>query len=325
MAAKVRDGDYYVPEYQRNLVWDQRTKSRFIESVMIGLPIPFLFLWQDEEGKFEIVDGSQRLRTLTEFIDDKHRLNGLELLTDSNGFYYSDFEPSRQRRFKAQSIRGIILDTDTPPDVRTEMFSRINTSGKPANEAEIRRGSLPGPITDMINDLAENEEFVRMTPLSQKRVASREREELVARFFAYLSGFEDSRGELFGYGDQPKRFIYDYVSAENRRAQANPSLVADHRRRFLNTVRFVARVFPNGFLKIGGRIQVPRARYEAIAIGSALAIRATPELFERTVDVSCWISGQEFTSVTTSDGANVRSKLVNRVRFVASKLKGERA
>ena len=321
LAAKVRDGEYYVPEYQRNLVWDAKTKSRFIESVLIGLPIPFLFLWQDEEGKFEIVDGSQRLRTLTEFIDNKHRLGGLELLTESNGFYYLDFDPSRRRKFNAQSIRGIILDSDTPPSVRTEMFSRINTSGKPANEAEIRRGSLPGPITDMICELAERKEFIQMTPLSDKRIASREREELVVRFFAYLSGFEDDRGELFGYTDQPKRFIYEYVSSENNRAKENTDLVVKNRDRFLTTIRFVSRVFPTGFLKVEGRRQVPRARYEAIAIGSALAIGVYPELLSRAVDVSSWINDEGFGLVTTSDGANVRSKLVNRVRFVEARLK----
>ena len=320
LAAKVRNGEYYVPVYQRNLVWDSKTKSRFIESVLIGLPIPFLFLWQDAEGKFEIVDGSQRLRTLAEFIDNKHRLGGLELLTESNGFYYSDFDQSRQRKFNAQSIRGIILDSDTPPSFRTEMFSRINTSGKPANEAEIRRGSLPGPITDLIGELSESEVFTRMTPLSEKRIMSREREELVVRYFAYLSGFENARGELFGYTDQPRKFIYDYVSSENRRADENPDLVDNHRERFLSTLGFVSRVFPTGFLKVGGRKQVPRARYEAIAIGSALAIESCPELLSRSVDVRGWITGDEFGSVTTSDGANVRSKLVKRVRFVASKL-----
>ena len=321
LAAKVRDGEYYVPEYQRNLVWDAKTKSRFIESVLIGLPIPFLFLWQDEEGKFEIVDGSQRLRTLTEFIDNKHRLDGLELLTESNGFYYFDFGPIRRRRFNAQSIRGIILDNDTPPAVRTEMFSRINTSGKPANEAEIRRGSLPGPMTDLIKELAESEAFIQMTPLSDKRIVSREREELVVRFFAYLSGFEDDRGELFGYTDQPKKFIYEYVSRENRRAKENPDLIADHQHRFLTTIEFVARVFPNGFLKAEGRRQVPRARYEAIAIGAALAIEGNPNVLSRDLDVRGWITDKGFNSVTTSDGANVRSKLADRVRFVEARLK----
>ena len=281
-----------------------------------------MFLWQDEEGNFEIVDGSQRLRTLTEFIDGQHRLSGLELLTDANGFYYSDFEQSRQRRFNSQSIRGIILDNDTSPSVRTEMFSRINTGGKTANEAEIRRGSLPGPITDLIKELAENEQFTQMTPLSAKLIASREREELVVRFFAYLAGFEDPRGELFGYKDQPRRYIYDYLNTENLKAVDDGSVVSGHRRRFMDIIGFIDNTFPNGFLKPGGRTQVPRVRYEAISIGSALALADRPELANANLDISAWIDGMDFNQVTTSDGANVRSKLVNRIRYVKEKLCG---
>jgi hypothetical protein len=87
----------------------------------------------------------------------------------------------------AMTIRTIILDTDTDPSTRAEMFARINRTGTIANEAEIRRGSLPGPVTDMIKGLAESDTFVEMTPLTEKAINQREREELVTRFFAYIN------------------------------------------------------------------------------------------------------------------------------------------
>ena len=74
IAEKVRGEEYYVPEYQREMVWDDAIQSRFIESVLIGLPIPFVFLWQDDDGRMEIVDGSQRMRTLRRFTDSELRL-----------------------------------------------------------------------------------------------------------------------------------------------------------------------------------------------------------------------------------------------------------
>lgn len=168
LAKKLRDNEIYVPEYQRNLTWKQAQKSKFIESVLVGLPIPFLFFWQADDGRLEIVDGSQRLRTIREFIDDELRLSELELLPRLNGFRYSDLDRSRQRRFENRSIRGIILDNDTTPVTRSEMFSRINTGGTNANEAEIRRGVLPGPLTDLIVKLAESPRFVRLTPLPKR-------------------------------------------------------------------------------------------------------------------------------------------------------------
>ena len=67
LAGKVGNDQYYVPPYQREFIWNETSQSRFIESILMGLPIPFIFLWQDPDGNHEIVDGSQRLRTLVPF------------------------------------------------------------------------------------------------------------------------------------------------------------------------------------------------------------------------------------------------------------------
>ena len=82
---QLRSEKYYVPDYQRNMVWNDIRQSEFIESVLIGLPIPFLFYYEDSDGKYEIVDGSQRLRTLRRFMDDELKLKKLELLQELNG------------------------------------------------------------------------------------------------------------------------------------------------------------------------------------------------------------------------------------------------
>jgi Protein of unknown function DUF262 len=77
---KLTTNRYYVPEYQRELVWTPPQQAKFIESVLMGLPIPFVFFWQDNDGKLEIVDGSQRLRTIRDFMANKVTLRGLEAL-----------------------------------------------------------------------------------------------------------------------------------------------------------------------------------------------------------------------------------------------------
>lgn len=322
LAQKIRDEEYYVPEYQRELTWKPIQKSRFIESVLIGLPIPFLFFWQDGDGRFEIVDGSQRLRTMREFMDDELKLTKLPLLTNVNGFHFSDLDRSRQRRFQDRSIRGIILDNDTSAATRTEMFSRINTGGTNANEAEIRRGVLPGPITDLIMELGRDPLFEEMTPISASLVNKREREELAVRFLAYASRFQpDPGGPLLpGYQDRPKDFIYDFVEDMNRKAANDADLVESLRGAFKSTLEFVQKNFPNGFLKPEGKTQIPRVRFEAIAIGSALALEVKPELFDEGIDVESWLNTDEFLQVTTSDGANVRRKLINRIEFVRDRL-----
>ena len=316
-------GEYYVPEYQRNFTWQDKQKSRFIESVLIGLPIPFIFFWQDNEGKFEIVDGSQRIRTLKEFLENEHKLGDLEILEELKGFKFRDLLEGRQRKVKTRVIRGILLENDTTAETRTEMFSRINTGGTKANAAEVRRGSLPGPVMDLIVEMSTLPKFIQMTPLSDAVIKRREREEFAARFFAYTDSYQSGidGGNMFeGYRDRPADFIYNSVKSANVRSIDDPLIIQNARTRFIEMLDFVDRVFPNGFQKPNAVRQVPRARYEAIAIGSSIALREQPALAEAQLDISDWINSDEFVTATTSDGANGRSMLEGRINFVRHNL-----
>lgn len=159
---------YFVPEYQRNLAWNDEQKSQFIESLIVGLPIPFLFFYQDKDGRMEIVDGSQRMRSMRAFLKEDLRLRELVFVPELNGFSFDDLPQDRRNKLEDVTIRTIVLDTNTDPSTRAEMFARINRSGTSANEAEIRRGSLPGRATDLIKELAESSQFEEMT-LCQRR------------------------------------------------------------------------------------------------------------------------------------------------------------
>jgi hypothetical protein len=326
---KLNADRYYVPGYQRELVWTPPKKSKFIESVFMGLPIPFVFFWQDADGRMEIVDGSQRLRTIRDFMADKFTLKGLETIPGANGLRHSDLPRSRQLKFAETPIRVIILDNATDAVTRTEMFARINTGGTIANDAEVRRGSLPGPFMDMVIDLAESPQFTALTPISSSLIDKREREELVTRFFAYLNGFDASvtaadggNGDIPTYKEEPRRFYFSYVKLANDAitaeiAQNGTSATADAMRtEFLQMLQFVSSVSPNGFTKSTTGNQVPRVRFESIAVGSALALRADPTLLQRLPDITPMLNSDPFKDATKSDAANVKSKLLGRIRLV---------
>jgi hypothetical protein len=314
LANKVHEGAFVVPAYQREFTWEKERKSRFIESVLMGLPIPFLFFWEMENGDLEIVDGSQRLRTLEEFILGDFRLGPLETLTALSGFRFRDLPTSRQRKTGNRSIRGIVLNEHADEQARFDMFERINTGSKTANEAEIRRGALAGPFMDLVIELAQSEVFVGLAPASAKRAAEREREELVARFFAYGDG-------LTAYRDRPAQFVFDYTKRMNQAMSEDASLVDEYRNRFRTTMSFVKSHFPFGFRRTERSKATTRARFEAIAIGSWLALKDDPDLEPR--DVAVWINSDEFKAVTGSDGANAVARLRERMGFVKSHLQGE--
>jgi hypothetical protein len=314
LAEKMAKGEFVIPEYQREFTWEPLRKSRFIESLIMGLPIPFLFFWEMENGKLEIVDGSQRLRTLQEYVLGGLELSTLEELPSLTGTQFSDLSSSRQRKINNRSIRGIVLNEHADDQARFDMFERINTGSKMANTAEVRRGALRGPFQNLVEELSHLPLFRQLAPVSDKSERERIPEELVTRFFAYGDG-------LNGYRDSPSRFIFEYTKKMNERFASDPELGAHYRDRFLSMLQFVKRVFPNGFSKISNPNSTPRARYEAIAIGSYLAMVERPELAKAAVpDVKPWLESKEFSEVTTSDAANVRSKLQNRIEFVKNAL-----
>ncbi len=317
LALKMQNGDFEVPKYQREFTWEPERRSRFIESLLMGLPIPFLFFWQDpESGKLEIVDGSQRLRTIQEFLLGDLTLGELEVLTHLANFQFKDLTEARQRKVKNISIRGVVLSEHADEHARLELFDRINTGSQIAEPAEVRRGVLRGEYQKLVVSLASNPEFAKIAPVTQKKKDKREREELVTRFFAYGDGLED-------YRDRPSQFIFDYTKKMNAIFKEDPGKSEIYRQRFISMVEFVARNFPWGFRRIPKGKVAPRARFEAIALGSYLALQRRPELSEKQLDITEeWLSGKDLKRVTGSDGANVISKLRERIHFVRDYLLG---
>lgn len=313
LAQKMESKEFEIPPYQREDTWEPERKSRFIESLLMGLPIPFLFFWERPDGKLEIVDGSQRLRTLQQFLSDALEIGEVDQLTELEGLRFSDLPESRQRKIRNRSIRGIVLNENADDQSRFEVFDRINTGPKIANKAEVRRGALIGPFLDLVIELSGDALFAELAPVTKPAVNLREREELVTRFFAYGDGLE-------GYKDRPADFLFAYAKKMNTQLAENPQETEKYRQRFANTMGFCKRVFPLGFKKTLRATETPRTRFEALAIGSQLALTARPDLANETPDTSEWLASQEFLRLTKSGGANPIASLRGRLHFVRDRL-----
>lgn len=317
LASKMQNGEFVVPAYQREYTWEQERKSRFVESLLMGLPIPFLFFWEMPDGRLEIVDGSQRLRAIQEFVIGDLRLSDLEGLTLLSGFKFSELPVGRRRKINNRSIRGIVLNEHADEQSRFDLFDRINTGSKIANTAEVRRGALAGPFMELLTELSETDLFCELAPVSASGVKERQREELVTRFFAYGDG-------LSGYRDRPSEFLFNYVKRMNLLVEEKPEVIIQYRAKFSTTMKFVQSVFPYGFRKSPRATVTPRARFEAIAIGSKLALDTRTDLSpEKVPDVMAWLKDDEFVRVTGSDGANAIARLRERMEFVRNKLLGQ--
>ncbi|ULU24389.1 DUF262 domain-containing protein [Dyella terrae] len=302
--------ELFIPDYQREMIWKEPQQARFIESILLNLPIPYLYVADvtsgENEGRLEIVDGSQRIRTLVRFIGNELQLQRLELLNKLNGFYFDDLPLSRQLRFQRKTMRMIEL-IEVDEEARRQLFDRLNSGGTKLKDMEKRFGSRDGDFMPLIRELAASERFQRLCPVSAVRVKHREYEEMVLRFFAYLDRYQN-------FNKRVDDFLDAYLDEMNAHGfdQAKQVQIFD------NMLSFVEQFFPYGFRKASNNSSVPRIRFEAISVGVALA-----------QDLGCtspadmtWLDSEAFKVLTRSDASNSRPKVINRIHFVRDSLLG---
>ena len=269
------DNELYVPDYQREFIWDNRHQSRFVESLFLGLPVPFIFSAEIKEtGRLEIVDGSQRIRTLAAFMNDELRLSSLQKLTFMNECLYSELPNAMQRLFKNISIRMIVLSSKATEDVRNEMFDRINTSSVPLLPMETRRGVYKGDFTEFVARLAREPRFKKLCPVGIYLENRREEEELILRLFAFREAFPnfnsvESRGV--------SAYLDTYLSKKN--AKFTEEEREELERVFYRLIEYMEKTYPRqGFTKVVNGVGISRPYFEAIAVGVSLALDENPNL-----------------------------------------------
>jgi len=299
------EGLFYIPEYQRAHVWNDEKQSRFIESVVLGLPIPMMFLAEMSDGNLEIVDGVQRISSLDAFLADDLRLQKLDRLDSINGFRFSDLSVPQQKKLRTRALRIVVLDESTSFATRQDIFNRVNTSGEKARPAEVRRGAFQGAFMDFVQDCANDPRFRRVCPISEALVKRREPAELVLRFFAYSDEYASFKHDV-------GKFLDKFVVAHQDKFDGQR-----YQSEFDSVMRFVEENFPAGFAKSKTATSTPRVRFEALSVGVNLALREEPGLVPRDIG---WLHGAEFERLTTTHASNSGPRLRSRVEFVRDHL-----
>lgn len=186
------------PDFQRSSdIWDVTKKSRLIESILLGLPLPSFYFSEDVYSqKLSVIDGLQRLCAIKDFVIDKTlRLKDLQFLHVFEGKGYDDLERPEIRRIKALKISVNTLRKNTPNDVKYIIFQRVNTAGVPLTPQEMRHALNQGPAACFIKQLAELKSFAEATnhSIPSKRMQDRD---FANRFIAFYLGYDDYTGEL---------------------------------------------------------------------------------------------------------------------------------
>lgn len=211
------------PDWQRYYVWSNKQASQLVESLFLRLPIPLIYLAEEQDGTFTVVDGQQRLTALIEFIRNKRvdprksgdvPLTGLEVLTDLNGKTISELSPKDQKFIKNQELSVVRLKAVSDPDLKLTVFRRLNTGSVKLNAQELRNAAFRGPYNDELKKWARNTTFLQLTGRTEPDLRMLD-VEMVLRFCAWLQrGWTSMYGNLGDYLDREMEFGRSYKTKE---------------------------------------------------------------------------------------------------------------
>lgn len=322
---KVQDEIRIDPEYQRLFRWSQEQKSRLVESILLRLPIPPVFFVENEDGRYELIDGLQRISSMIQFIDssqigvDPLILDGCDIIRNLNGVSFNDLPLTLKLQVKRSSVRAVVIKRQSKHFLRYEMFKRLNTGGSLLSPQELRNcsarlfGQRGVKFYDFVIDLSKYPSFVRVTEaLADVEIEKRGREELVLRFFAAKIGSDHYRGNVADWLDAFMEGIlletigFDFGAEEEA---------------FKRTFDAVDRVLgESAFCKfsndrpIGG---LAPAHYEAIAIAFSDEIAKCEQADISVLNeaVTAAKQSQAFRE-NVGPGANNRTKLAGRISAI---------
>ena len=269
------DGELILqPIYQRNFVATDLIASKLIESILLDVPIPVVYLAEEQDGSFSVIDGQQRLTSFLSFLEGKFpdsrpfKLSGLKVLSEVNRKLFVDLDSELQKKIRSTTIHSIIIKKESNPDIKFEIFERLNTGSTKLNEDEIRNTVYRGNYIELLAELSENSIFHGLVKKDnfKKRMIYRG---MILRFFAL------SEKSYINYKSSMKQFSNKELR-DNR--ELSPNKVKEYKARFEHCLDLVKVVFgdmafrrympgDNGAPGKWGETQINMALYDVQMVG----------------------------------------------------------
>jgi len=222
------------PDFQRHFVWDQKKSSRLIESALLDIPIPIIYLSEEKDGKEYVIDGQQRLTAFFSFIDGnfpdgkEFKLSGLKVFTELNRKSFKEMDEELQDKIRYYKIRTITFKRESDPDLKFEIFERLNTGAISLNDQELRNCIYRGPYNELLKELSRDPDFMYLLGLKapDKRMKDIE---LVLRFaafyhFSYLN-YKPPMRKFLNKDMERYQFISNNDATELRNAFKNAVII----------------------------------------------------------------------------------------------------
>lgn len=319
------------PEFQRRDRWDDERRSRFIESIIMNVPIPPVFLGEDEYGKYVVLDGRQRLTTINEFLKNTYRLKKLDVWSELNNASFDELQkrklaPAITRRF----IPAIVVLKESSPIVKYDVFDRLNTGGMIANPMEIRNAIYQGPFNSHLQQLSKDPTFRRLWEIPLDDLQAEKNTlysqmydvELVLRFFAV------SQPQAINL--RFKDYLSEFMDARNKAYKDDPAREREDTRLFTTAVANVWRVFaessfrrPDEHGALTLNKSAPLADAEMVALADVLPTQITEPVAKQIKEGFIGLCSQnEVFKKAITAGTNGKGAIANRIGLARDLVQG---
>jgi len=176
-------------------VWDYGKKSRLIESILLRIPLPIIYVAEDENNRLSVIDGQQRLWSIIKYMRNDYALKGLNVLTNLKNKKFLHLDGSYQRLFRSSTMRFIEIKKESDPSIRFQLFERLNKGAMSLNAQEIRNCAYRGAFNDKLKELEVYCDWFKLMRLNECDKRMRDRE-LILRFFALYDRYNHYRGSM---------------------------------------------------------------------------------------------------------------------------------
>ena len=173
------------PDYQRNFVWKNKQQSKFIESLILGIPVPTIFINENEDSTYEVIDGQQRLTTCYRFWNNELKLTGLETLTELNGLRFVDLDEDITDVLKYNRTLSVVsILKDSSVEIKFDIFQRLNEGAVKLNAQELRNVVYRGKVIEFLEDLSKNTQFSTVLNPKSNTVIRKIDQEIILRMLS---------------------------------------------------------------------------------------------------------------------------------------------
>jgi hypothetical protein len=245
------------PAFQRHNVWAPKQKSELIESILMGIPIPLMYLFEDQYGKKQVVDGKQRITAILDFLDNKYKLTGLKVLKKFNDKSFNLLEPKMQGVFEDYQLLCYVIQPPTPERVKYDIFDRVNRGGTSLNKQEMRNALYGGKCTRLLEEIAKSDEFKNATgeSISCKRMKDHYAILRILSFLMLRNNILTKESEIEYKGD-----IDDFLAKFMRyiNSKADDCIISDSKNLLLKSLSISYEILgKDGFRFNGGSVRRP--------------------------------------------------------------------